>query len=78
MKKVSCLVVACVLCASAHGICPAYFGISGYRKSDGQFVSAEGTLTEQQAAQGYFYFGKTGAIKNKLLADIEIKVIGRP
>ena len=62
MKKVSCLVVACLLCACAQGICPAYFGISGYRKSDGQFVSAGGTLTEQQAAQGYYYFGKTGAI----------------
>ena len=59
MKKVSCLVIACLLCAIAQGICPAYFGISGYRKSDGQFVSAGGTLTEQQAAQGYYYFGKT-------------------
>lgn len=58
MRKVCCLIVVCVLCAFAHGISPAYFGISGYRKSDGQFVSAGGTLTEQQAALGYYYFGR--------------------
>lgn len=57
MKKAYCLIVVCVLCAFAHGITPAYFGISGYRKSDGKFVSAGGTLTEQQAALGEPYFG---------------------
>ena len=66
MKKVCCLIVVCVLCAFAHGISPAYFGISGYRKSDGQFVSAGGTLTEQQAALGYHYFGGRSYWENML------------
>jgi hypothetical protein len=58
MKKFAIAMLGCVLCAFAHGISPAYFGISGYRKSDGQFVSAGGTLTELQAASGRYYFGE--------------------